>query len=197
MKTAVIFGASGGIGQAIADAMREQYRVIECNREHIDLSKLESDQEIKEFLDQYQPDVVINSAGVLGTNQDPHHVVMDVNFGTNWSISRYFIDRCPDRPIKIVMIGSTAYQGPRARYMLYAASKAAVYSLWQSLRDWIILKSADISVDLINPPRVRTSMSQGLSMDQALEPEDVAELVISRLQATDSVCIDMEYKESK
>lgn len=197
MKTAVIFGASGGIGRAIADAMIGQYHVVECNREHIDLSKLESDQEIREFLDQHQPDIVINSSGVLGSNQEPHHAVMDVNFGTNWSITRYFIDRCSERSIKIVMIGSTAYQGPRARYMLYAASKAAVYSLWQSTRDWIMLKSLDMSVDLINPPRVRTRMSQGLSMDQALEPEDVAELVMSRLESTDSVCIDMEYKELK
>jgi short-subunit dehydrogenase len=195
MKKAVIFGASGGIGQAILYSMQHQFEIIMCGRSEIDLSDFNSDQLIQEFLNQHQPDIVINSAGILGSDSQSHHDTMDVNFGSNWSIIKYCTGSSAHLPTKIIMIGSTACRGPRARYMLYAASKAAVYSLWQSARDWADIGSRKISIDLINPPRVKTQMSRGLSIDNAIDPQDVAKLVLSRLSQTDSVCIDMDHKE--
>jgi len=189
---AVIFGTAGGIGAATKTAFTNAgYTVTAINRSNLDMSKVDSDRKITGVLAVAAPDVIVNCAGHFGTNSEPHNKTMDVNVGSNWSIIRHYIDNPSETPVKIIMIGSSAHKSGRKGYILYAASKAALYNLWQGARDYF--EGSNVSVSLINPVRTRTKMIDTLTTDLCLEPEDVANEIIKMTSTTTSECVDMEY----
>lgn len=201
--TAIIFGDRGGIGSATRKLFLEKgFRIIPINSAILDFNKASADQEIRSLLTNAQADVVINCAGVFenGWQQD-HKKTMNVNFGSNWSIVRHYMN--PDNQkhsTRVIMIGSSSHVGGRKLYPLYSASKAALYNLWQSVNQ--CLTGTDIVVDLINPVRTLTRMSTaGKEIDPALDymkPEQVAEEIYKLVEENQSSrCIDMTYEDIK
>jgi NAD(P)-dependent dehydrogenase (short-subunit alcohol dehydrogenase family) len=202
-KTAVIFGALGGIGSATAQLFADQgYHVIALGSEHLNFESEQSHSDVAKLLNQAQADVVVNCAGVfVNGHTNTHHATMNVNFGSNWSIVSYYMAlKGLSKPTRIIMIGSSSYTGGRQLYPLYSASKAALYNLWESARDYFA--ESNVQVDLVNPVRTRTKMATaGKAIDPTLdylEPEQVAEEIF-RLVEQDSIssCVDMTFKDVK
>lgn len=171
--------------------------VVAPSRQQCDLAASDSAARIWALLDQYRPGVIVNCAGVydpgLAQDQDP---VMRVNFGSNWNIvNRVALDPWP---VRIVMIGSSAYSAGRPRHLLYAASKAALHNLWSGARD--LFESGPARIDIVHPVRVRTKMIQNqfdLSLDW-LEPDQVAAEVHRLIQEDQgSRCIEITFEENK
>lgn len=200
-KTVVIFGAAGGIGHATVQRFADHgYHVIPLTREQLDFDSVNSHYDLAKFLNQVQPDVVVNSVGVFVNGYvNTHHTTMNVNFGSNWSILSYYMAlKGLSKNTRIIMVGSSSHSGGRPLYPLYSASKAALYNLWQSARDYFV--GSEIVVDLINPVRTRTKMaSAGKSFDPTLdylEPDQVADEIL-KLAESDlpSKCVDMTFKD--
>jgi len=200
-KTVVIFGALGGIGSATAQLFADNgYHVIPLGSEHLNFESEQSHSDVAKLLNQAQADVVVNCAGVfINGYVNTHHATMNVNFGSNWSIISYYMAlKGLSKSTRIIMIGSSSYTGGRQLYPLYSASKAALYNLWESARDYFA--GSDITVDLVNPVRTRTKMATaGKSFDPKLdylEPDQVAG-EIYKLVETDlaSACVDMTFKD--
>jgi short-subunit dehydrogenase len=200
-KTAVIFGAYGGIGAAIAKLFADRgYRVIPVSSEQLNFESTNSHYDVAKLLDQAQADIVVNSAGVFVNGYvNTHHTTMNVNFGSNWSIISYFMAlKGLGKTTRIIMVGSSSYTGGRQLYPLYSASKAALYNLWESSRDYF--SDSEIVVDLINPVRTRTKMaSVGKSFDPTLdylEPDQVADEIFKLVESDlPSTCVDMTFKD--
>lgn len=201
IKTVVIFGAHGGIGSATAKLFAEQgYRVIPVGSDQLNFESTNSHYDVAKLLNQAQADVVINSAGVfINGYVNTHHTTMNVNFGSNWSIISYFMAlKGLSKTTRIIMVGSSSYTSGRQLYPLYSASKAALYNLWESARDYF--GGSEIVVDLINPVRTRTKMaSAGKSFDPTLdylEPDQVAEEIFKLVESDlPSACVDMTFKD--
>ena len=135
---ALIFGHRGGIGLATAKALIAQgHRIIPVDRTIIDFDKANADSQISSVLINGQPDVIVNCAGVFENGHTATHSrTMNVNFGSNWSIVRHYLDPVNQiKPCRVIMVGSSCYDQGRQLYPLYSASKAALYNLWQSARD--------------------------------------------------------------
>ena len=200
-KTVVVFGASGGIGSATVKRFADQGdRVIPVGSDYLNFESANSHYDIAKLLNQSQPDVVINSAGVFVNGYvNTHHATMNVNFGSNWSIISYYMAlKGLSKTTRVIMIGSSSYTGGRQQYPLYSASKAALYNLWESARDYF--GDSEIVVDLINPVRTRTRMaSAGKSFDPALdylEPDQVADEIFKLVELDlPSTCVDMNFKD--
>jgi short-subunit dehydrogenase len=202
-SVALIFGESGGIGSATRKLFLEKgYRIIPVNSDILDFNKPTADQEIISLLKNAGADVVVNCAGVFENGWQQDHVrTMNVNFGSNWSIVRHFLN--PDnqsRPVRVIMIGSSSYTNGRKLYPLYSASKAALYNLWQGANE--ALDGTPISLDIINPVRTLTKMSTQLKEIDAsleyLEPGQVADKIYELVeQGQAGRCIDMNFKEEK
>ena len=200
-KTVVIFGAHGGIGSATAKLFADQgYRVIPVGSDQLNFESTNSHYDVAKLLNQAQADVVVNSAGVfINGYVNTHHTTMNVNFGSNWSIISYFMAlKGLSKTTRIIMIGSSSYTSGRQLYPLYSASKAALYNLWESARDYF--GGSEIVVDLINPVRTRTKMaSAGKSFDPTLdylEPDQVAEEIFKLVELDlPSACVDMTFKD--
>jgi short-subunit dehydrogenase len=200
-KTVVIFGAGGGIGSATAQLFADQgYHVIPIGSDYLDFDSTNSHSDVAKLLNQAQPDVVVNSAGVfINGYVNTHHTTMNVNFGSNWSIISYYMAlKGLSKTTRVIMIGSSSYTGGRQLYPLYSASKAALYNLWESARDYFA--DSEIVVDLINPVRTRTKMaSAGKSFDPTLdylEPDQVADEIFKLVELDlPSACVDMTFKD--
>ena len=200
---ALIFGHRGGIGSAAKSAfLKVGYRIIPVDRTIIDFDRPDADAQIKSLLTNGQPDVVVNAAGIFKNGYEITHAsTMNINFGSNWSIVRHYLDPANQtHAARIIMIGSSSYNHGRQSYPLYSASKAAVYNLWQGTKER--LADTDICVDLINPVRVLTRMSTaGKAIDPALDylkPEQVAQQIIQLCQeGLPSRCVDMTFEDVK
>ena len=197
----IIFGDSGGIGSATRKIFLDNgYRVVPVNSNIINFNNSTADNEIRSLLATANADVIVNCAGVFVNGWGQDHVnTMNVNFGSNWSIISYFMAlKGLSKPTRIIMIGSSSYTGGRQLYPLYSASKAALYNLWESARDYF--GGSEIVVDLINPVRTRTKMATaGKAINPKLdylEPEQVAEEIFKLVESdSPSTCVDMTFKD--
>jgi short-subunit dehydrogenase len=200
--TALIFGERGGIGRATRQFfLSNGYRVIPINSDIIDFNS-DNDLDIQNLLTNAKPNVVINCAGVFFDGWEHGHTeTMNVNFGSNWSILRHYLNPInQNTTTRVIIVGSSSYNGGRVRYPLYSASKAAVYNLWQSVKTAV--EGTEVNIDLVNPVRVLTNMSTGgKPADPTLDyltPEQVAEQIYKLAEENQpSRCIDMTFEDAK
>jgi len=195
-RTVVIFGASGGIGQATKTAFLDAgYSVIPVSRNLIDFEQSGAELQIQEFLGYAEPNVVVNCVGHFGTNDESAGTTMNINFNSNWAIVQHYLKK--PQAVRIIMVGSSAYKSGRKDYMVYSASKAALYNLWQGARD--AFADMPVQVDLINPARTKTQMVAPFSNElDYLEPEEIAKWILQLDQSNDpSKCVDITFKEAK
>jgi short-subunit dehydrogenase len=197
---ALILGATGGIGAATRTAFLDSgYRVIPVGKTMLDFNQSDSEEKLKELLDSAQADVIINAVGVfVNGTKDTHHQTFNVNFGSNWSIIRYYhAVKDVSKPVKIIMVGSSSYDFGKPLYPLYSASKAALYNLWQATVD--MFAGTDISVDLINPMRTRTRMNADhYNSDLPYhDPAEVAKQILELTRHAGSSCVNMTLEEQK
>ena len=170
MKTALVTGASGGIGKAICDALEaEGVKVgktsttteegIICDLRY-DLNHL-CHAVLREI---GVPDIIINSAGILPrgridqtsdeTIQDAFHV----NVIAPIRIIRFFLPQMMERKSGyIINIGSSsAYEGAAAKRTIYSATKHAILGFTRALADEVW--EYGIRVCIISPASVNTAM---------------------------------------
>jgi NAD(P)-dependent dehydrogenase (short-subunit alcohol dehydrogenase family) len=193
-RTVVIFGATGGIGQATRTAFLDAgYSVIPVSRNLIDFACADAEAQIQEFLGYAEPDVVVNCAGRFSKNDEPAGTTMNINFNSNWAIVQHYLKA--SNAVRIVMVGSSAYQSGRKDYMVYSASKAALHNLWQGARD--AFAETDVRIDLVNPVRTRTQMVAPFDNNlDYLEPEEIAAWILRLDQCGEpSRCVDITVKE--
>lgn len=193
-KKVVIFGARGGIGTACREAfLAAGYTVVPVNSNGVDFTQADSYKKASVILD-WEPDVVVNCAGHFdNTNTEKHTTTFDINVGSNWAIIQHYMTKPPTKPVKIVMVGSSAYRGGRRDYILYSASKAALYNVWQGACDYF--SESTVAIGLINPVRTRTPMIDMTTTAFCYEPEEVAELILKIASSDTNQLVDMKYPE--
>jgi NAD(P)-dependent dehydrogenase (short-subunit alcohol dehydrogenase family) len=191
---AVIFGARGGIGSATRESfLAAGYRVVPVTSSSVDFTSDDCYEKVSTILT-VNPDVIVNCVGHLDSaNQETHNKTFDINVGSNWAILRHYINNPSDKPVKIIMVGSSAYKSGRRSYILYSASKAALYNVWRGACDYFA--GTNTSVALINPVRTRTPMIDMSTAAFCYEPEDVAHEILSMAKTPGKQLVEMTYPE--
>jgi NAD(P)-dependent dehydrogenase (short-subunit alcohol dehydrogenase family) len=195
-RTVAIFGATGGIGSAVKQSFLDAgYSVIPVGRNLIDFACADAEAQIQEFLGYAEPNVVVNCAGRFAKNEESAGATMNINFNSNWAIVQHYL-KAP-KAVRIIMVGSSAYNSGRKDYMVYSASKAALHNLWQGARDAFV--NTEVRVDLVNPVRTRTRMVAPFDNKlDYLEPEEIAGWILQLDQCNDSSrCVDITFKEQE
>lgn len=194
-KSVVVFGTSGGIGTATVNAFKSAgYIVIEVDRSSVNFNHNTSYAQVEKLLEEADPDVIINCVGHFDNeNKETHQNTFDINVGSNWAIIQYYMNNSNSKPVKIIMVGSSAYKSGRKTYILYAASKAALYNVWQGACEYF--KDTNITLGLINPVRTRTPMIDMTTSAFCYEPEDVAQEILSMTSTKTNQLVDMKYPE--
>ncbi len=208
--TAIVTGASRGIGRAVARRLAAQYRVIAIARDEARLRQLAGEIDAAGgdcqvlVVDLTQPDaidaalrgvdadVLVNNAGVItkkpltSLTPDEWHAMMDVNVNAVYHVTRQvlpgMIARRRGHVVNIASIaGRSAFPGGTG----YVATKHAVLGFSESLM--LEVREFGVKVSVVMPGSVATDMIVGDSTDQSwmLKPEDVAE-VVARILDTPS-----------
>ena len=144
-------------------------------------------------------DILINNAGIaeFGTllEMDPAHweKIIQVNLMGTYYITRKVLPAILEQKEgSIINVASTAGEKGFATGSAYAASKFGVMGLTESLMQEV--RKSNIRVTALTPSTVATNLAvnAGLKIgdeDRMLQPEDVAELILSVLQLPQRVFI--------
>ena len=194
-KTALITGASGGIGKSIKESLiNEQIEVISPSRSELDLSSSES---INDFLTNLSKsiDILVNNAGILKVGKhnelssSDFQEILQVNVIAPFVLmSKLAYSMKENKFGRIVNISSIWSQVSREGRSIYSASKAAVDSLTRSFA--LELSSYNILVNSIAPGYVNTelikknnsqteldSIKKNIPLERFAEPSEIANLV--------------------
>ena len=162
-KTALVTGASGGIGKSIKESLiNEQIEVISPSRSELDLSSSES---INDFLTNLSKsiDILVNNAGILivgkhnELSSSDFQEILQVNVIAPFVLMSKLSDSMKENKFgRIVNISSIWSQVSREGRSIYSASKAAVDSLTRSFA--LELSSYNILVNSIAPGYVNTEL---------------------------------------
>lgn len=197
-QTVLILGAGSDIAAETKHLLEKNYQVIALTRQDLDLQDPGAASTISKMLHSVQPDVVINTAGIFGHNDVDFHSTMTVNLGSNWWVIKHYLDHPPQKVVKFIMLGSSTYKQGRKKYVLYAASKAALYNMWQGASE--ALEHTKVLLALINPVRVDTKMVRHLKtadQNNYLSAADVAVEImrtIENISCSRSIDIDYDHK---
>jgi NADP-dependent 3-hydroxy acid dehydrogenase YdfG len=217
-RTALITGASSGIGRAVASRLLDQgHQVIGLSRT-IDDSTFEHDQftgfqadlsDLAALPDRLglllQRFPTIDSAvfcagqGLFGCLEEFSYSqmrsVMDLNFTSQAYVARALVPIFKrNKKGDMVFIGSEAALSGSRKGTVYCASKFALRGFTQALRDEC--GKSGLRITLINPGMVNTSFFNGLSFthgesaSHAIEPEDIAKLVSTVFEMRSATILD-------
>ncbi|MCC3157555.1 3-ketoacyl-ACP reductase [Hymenobacter sp. 15J16-1T3B] len=137
-------------------------------------------------------DILINNAGTaafgkfLELTPEAWETIIQVNVLGTYYTTRAVLPQMIERQTgDIVNISSTAGQRGAAVTSAYSASKAAVLALSESLMQEV--RKHNIRVTALTPSTVATPLAQELKLtdgnpDKVMQPEDLAELIISQLK---------------
>ena len=176
----LVFGGTGGIGSALVTKFEEQGALVTSVGSEIDLSK----DALPETLNK-EWDIIIHSAGLFikkpffELSIEEWDLVMAVNLRSTFLIAK-LARNTMKKGGWLTFIGSSSSHRGRTSQSVYAASKAALNNLTQSLAAEFL--DCNIRVNCINPPRTNTPMRHkafpGENQSLLADPEMVAEDIL-------------------
>jgi 3-hydroxy acid dehydrogenase/malonic semialdehyde reductase len=218
-KTAIVTGASSGIGAAIARALRAEGARVAGGARRVDRLETEikleldvtdpegSERFVEEAVDELGGlDVLVNNAG-LGLGRDPfddsreedEETVLETNVHGVLRMTRLCLPHIRDGG-HIVNMGSVAGRQPYENAAVYIASKFAVRGFTYALREDLL--GRPIHLTTVDPGLVETNFSRVrfrgdeekaaavYANVEALRPEDVADCVVFAVTRPPHVNVD-------
>jgi NADP-dependent 3-hydroxy acid dehydrogenase YdfG len=200
-QTAVVTGASRGIGRAIAMRLSRDYHIVALARSRGALDALAAEiaaqggtcmplaldlrdgRAVAAALGAVEADVLVNNAGVmtkkpfLDLTPGEWHEMVDVNLNALYHATHAVLPGMVSRGSgHVVIIGSIAGRSAFAGGTCYTATKHAVMGFSESLL--LEVRSGGVKVSVVMPGSVATEMAANeADASWMLDPDDVAESV--------------------
>lgn len=212
-QTALVTGASRGIGRATALRLSAAYDIIAVARSASELASLEEEIEVGggvcraihlDIADEkavgsalrgLEVDVLVNNAGVatmkpfLELTSAEWHRMVDVNFNSLYYVTHALIGGMVQRKRGfVVTIGSLAGRNTFVGGSCYAATKHAVNGFSESLM--LEVRDSGVRVAVVMPGSVATSLTPGGGDDSwKLTSNQIADSVWYLITQPDSVLV--------
>ena len=197
-KAVLVTGAGRGLGQALVEEAlrRGAKRVYAATRQpftHPDdrvtrvIMDVTDQAQIEAAAERVAPlDILINNAGVSLPDALSDRVALDrhlaVNLFGTWGVTEAFLPSLTQSGGRIVNIISLSAFAAVPVLPAYSASKAAAFSLTQSLR--ALLARRDVKVHAVMPGPIDTDMVRDLPIPKA-PPESVARSIFDGVENGD------------
>jgi len=191
-KTAIVTGASRGLGAAMADALEDAgAKVVRLSSKDADLSDRSAPARIIENAG--PADILVNNAGIirranlLDYSDEDWDAVMDVNLRSVFTLSRAFARQLVARGSggKIINIASMlSFQGG-IRVAAYTAAKSGVLGLTRALANELAPRG--INVNAIAPGYMATDNTEALRNDPLRSRDILARIPAGRWGTPDDL----------
>ena len=193
-KTVLMTGANRGIGRALVDealrrGAKRVYAGARSGLQHADKRvvpltlDLTNASQIERAVGMVEADVLINNAGIATfddlSDSAAIEQILAVNLYGTFNVTRAFLPLLTRSKGAIVNIMSVAAFAALPIIPAYSISKAALFSLTQSLRAQLAGKG--VTVHGVFPGPVDTDMSRGFDVPKA-SPESVAQAIFDGLK---------------
>jgi 3-oxoacyl-[acyl-carrier protein] reductase len=210
-RTALVTGATGGIGAAIARALHDQGATVAVSgtraavleelkaslgeRAHIIVCNLADPQDVEKLIPAAEAamgslDILVNNAGItrdgltMRMKDDDWAAVIDVNLTAGFRLARAAMRGMMKRRFgRIIGITSVVGVTGNAGQANYAASKAGMIGMTKALAQE--LASRAVTVNCIAPGFIATPMTDGLNDKQ--KESIIAKVPAGRLGAAEDV----------
>lgn len=165
-KKILLLGGNGTLGKEIKTIIEHEskFQIISPSSSFLNFNNKNSKKILHGVLSKNNFDFIINCIGVFGNNYKDFNDIINPNLKSNWEIINYFLRKKINKHIKIFFIGSSAYSGPRKNYMLYAASKLALHSLYKSANEYFYKKN--ITIFIKHPKPFKSRMTRNVNKDK-------------------------------
>lgn len=203
MSVAVVTGAAGGIGRAVARRMAQAgHRIVavdvsdrleeliatgpigtdpfRIDAVQVDLTSPDGPEQVAEAVGDDHVAVLVNNAGItrdarlVNLAGPDFAAVLDINLGATYRLTRRLIPRM--RPgSSIISMASRAYLGNFGQYN-YSMSKGAIVGMTRALA---IELAPDIRVNAIAPGLIATEMTMGIP--EGIRSNMVAAIPLGRM----------------
>jgi 3-oxoacyl-[acyl-carrier protein] reductase len=219
-RTALVTGATGGIGAAIAKALHEQGATVALSgtrasileelqaalgeRSHVLVCNLSDSQDVEKLVPAAEAamgslDILVNNAGItrdglaMRMKDDDWAAVIDVNLTAGFRLARAAMRGMMKRRFgRIIGITSVVGVTGNAGQANYAASKAGMVGMTKALAQE--LASRAVTVNCIAPGFIATPMTDGLNDKQ--KETIIAKVPAGRLGTPDDVAAATVYLAS-
>ena len=191
-KTAIVTGASRGLGAAMADALEDAgAKVVRLSSKDADLSDRSAPARIIENAG--PADILVNNAGIirranlLDYSDEDWDAVIDVNLRSVFTLSRAFARQLVARGSggKIINIASMlSFQGG-IRVAAYTAAKSGVLGLTRALANELAPRG--INVNAIAPGYMATDNTEALRNDPLRSRDILARIPAGRWGTPDDL----------
>jgi 3-oxoacyl-[acyl-carrier protein] reductase len=221
-KTALVTGASGGIGSAIARALHSQGAevILSGTREailsevadqlairvHAIAADLENPKSIEslvkkaELISDGGVDIVVNNAGIVHDNllvrmkDEEWQKVLDINLSAGYKITQGLLRGMMKRRWgRIIGISSVVGTTGNPGQTNYAAAKAGMVGFSKALA--LEVATRGITVNVVSPGMIETAMTSNLSDDQSARL--LSNIPTARLGKPEEIAASVVYLASE
>lgn len=206
-KVALITGASGGLGSAIAKEMSKKgihvFLTGQNEKKLFSVSKsigdtcigfesvdLKNVKDIVKICNKVKPDILVNSAGVFpvksieDTTYQEYNDCFDINVRAPFFMTKECIQHMKQRKWgRIINIGSSSAYAGFANTSVYCSSKHALLGMTRSMFNE--LKNENIRAYCISPGSIKTEMGKnviGQDFNTFMDPEEISKFILEIIE---------------
>tara|TARA_B110000196_G_scaffold33903_1_gene25557 strand:- start:2719 stop:3312 length:594 start_codon:yes stop_codon:yes gene_type:complete len=149
-KKILILGKNSTLSKELYNLIKnDNFYIDKVDKKEINFIDDDSSQKLKKKITVFNPDIIINFIGKFDLNAKATKNILLLNILPTWQILKIFLNKKINKKINLIIIGSSSFNSPRKRYMLYAASKAALNSLIASAIEYFL--DTKLNVKIFNP----------------------------------------------
>lgn len=186
MKTALVTGASRGIGKAIADDLARDHHVIRWSSAECDLADEGAVDEAVGRLGLERLDVLVHNAGLYdaapvdSAGRDRWREIFEINVFAVADLTRLLLPALRSASGQIVMINSGSGYTSGPGQSMYSGTKFALRALTMALREE---ERGKVRVSAVHPGKVDTEMQEQIQANPQYDgslyvrPESIAAAV--------------------